>query len=56
MANKEDSTRVQMTFPTALIESIDEFCDRLHVPRNAWIVTTLAQAVYDQSHGENTLD
>ena len=55
MAISEDSTRVQLTFPTALIESIDAFCDRLHV-RNAWIVTTLAQAVYDQSHGENTLD
>ena len=56
MAISEDSTRVQMTFPTALIDSIDAFCDRLHVPRNAWIMTTLAQAVYNQSHGENTLD
>lgn len=56
MAISEDSTRVQLTFPTALIESIDAFCDRLHVPRNAWIVTTLAQAVYDQSHEGNKLD
>lgn len=43
MAKKEETTRIQMTFPTALIEAIDDYCDRVHVQRTAWITTTLAQ-------------
>lgn len=48
MAKKDESTRIQMTFPTALVEKIDELCERLSIPRTAWVMTTLAQAVESQ--------
>jgi len=45
MAISEDSTRIQFTFPTPLVKKIDALCERLCVPRSAWVLTTLAQAV-----------
>lgn len=48
MAKKDETTRIQMTFPVALVEKIDDLCERLAVPRTAWVMTTLAQAVESQ--------
>lgn len=46
MAKETNTTRIQMTFPSALIDSIDAYCKKLHIPRTAWIQTTLAQSIY----------
>lgn len=55
MPKPTDTTRVQVSLQTGLVEKIDELCARAHMSRSAWIEYTLALAIDSYQQMVDTL-
>lgn len=49
MARNEETKRVQFTLPAALVDAIDEVCERSRMQRSTWVEYTLANAITAQA-------